>query len=191
MRLRVTEVLADVGIIDTSASYYTEEARDRGTYVHEATVLMDENDLDPESPGLDHPKVQERIEGYRNWREDQGQDFVILGRELEVVHPRLDYVGHLDIEARDEKHKAIAVIDIKPPGYVWWHGIQLAAYGQAIRDAGLEVSMTGLPCRITRYVLHLGGGGRNYKLVPKTGTRDWNVFHAALIVAQAKREAKK
>lgn len=177
--LTVTEILKGCGLINVDEPWFTQEARDRGTAVHAATKLLDEDRLDESS--LEDPIIIERVDGYRNWMQDR--DVEILNREFEVKHEVYGYIGHPDIHAADDRGEM--VIDIKPPGYVKWHGYQLAAYQRAISSPWKDGA--GAPMR--RYILHLGKGlPRGYKFVPHVGAKDWNVFLAAFIVAQAKQK---
>ncbi len=182
--LRVTDIIRDCGIVDTT--YFTDEARDRGTAVHAATQLSDEGRLDEDS--IVDPIISDRLQGYRNWRVDMPWWRIDL-REFECKHPLYGYVGHPDILAHNLQDPFEAVIDIKPPGEMDWHGLQLAAYQRAIVaewDAHGSIQRDNhLPLR--RFNLYLGAGiGRNYKLVPRTEPKDWNVFYAAYVVAKFK-----
>lgn len=175
----VTRILAKVGIIDTDAPYFTDEARDRGTAVHKATEMVDDDTLDWGSIEGDE-LMTERVRGYEQWRKDMPH-IRILYRELEVVSETFGYVGHIDIVAEDTQceRRSIWVIDIKPPGKSAWHGLQLAAYKRAFRETFPEYKDRP----VKRFNLRLGGP-RGHKLEPQTDTTDWGVFQASIIVAK-------
>jgi len=176
-RLRVTEVLAISGLIDTQ--WYTEYACDRGTAVHSATALHDAGQLDESSDWGDEV-AHGRLEGWKRFVSECSVK--ILRSEFEVTHPTLNYVGHADrLITLDERPW---VIDIKPATPERWHGLQLAAYQRAIQDSDI-LTEGGL---VRRANVYLDKG--KYKWIPRCEPRDWNVFHAALIVAQWKEASQ-
>lgn len=183
--MRVTDIIRDCGIVDTT--YFTQEARDRGTAVHKAIALLEKGQLDPEWLRRADEKIQARMVGWMNWRQDMPH-WQLLRQEFEVTHPRYGYVGHPDVLAHNTREEFQAVIDMKPPGESDWHGLQLAGYQAAIKASWGEMSMPGSATPpLRRFNLYLGSGlGRNYKLVPRTEPTDWNVFYAAYIVAKFK-----
>lgn len=164
----VTDILAGVGIIDTS--WFTDYARDRGTAVHLAAQYLDEGTLDRST--LD-PAVRVRLRGYEQFLKEVEPE--ILHTELALEHKAFRYCGTTDrvviINGR------WGVLDIKPPAQEPWHGLQLAAYLEATKN------QIGTPKGHSdgRWSLHLGDG--SYKLIPHHGPKgrnDWPVFMSAL-----------
>ena len=176
-RLSVTEILGLAGVIDTT--WYTEVGRDRGTAVHQATVMVDEGDLEDSWLQSTDEQTRKRVEAYIRFRSEV--DCSIIKAEFEVVHPTYNYVGHPDRLLTINGQ--LAVLDIKPPNAERWHGAQLAGYQRAIVSSMDDV---GIP---TRYNLYLKDNG-TYKLEPRRKPLDWKRFHAALIMAQWNKEAR-
>lgn len=171
---RVTDILKDVGLID--ATHFTQEARDRGTAVHLATQLHDEGDLDEDYQWGDR-KAQLRFQAYQKFRREMKVNIIEI--ELELVHPVLGYVGHVDRLC--EINGLRGVLDIKPPGQHAWHPLQLAAYQQAAPGGVKEWPAC--------WNLYLGEG--TYHLEPRRNLiQPWYVFRAALTVAQFKESTK-
>ncbi len=162
---RVTDILRKAGHVD--ASHFTPEARDRGTAVHLATQLHDEGALDTDYEWGD-AKAQARFQAYERFLREMNVE--ILGIEIEVVHPVLDYIGHLDRLVAINGLRG--VLDIKPPGKERWHALQLSAYQQAAGG--------GVQDWPNRWNLYLAEG--KYQLDRKKTSMmdDWNVFRAAL-----------
>lgn len=163
--LRVTDVLKAAGLIDPT--WFTQEARDRGQAVHLATELHDQGELDESQPWGD-AKAVKRFQTYQRFRREKNCNIIAV--EHEITHP-LGFAGRMDRLVEMDSRRG--VLDIKPPGESAWHPIQLAAY-QA--GAGPE-----WPCRWNLYL-----GETSYRLVERKNPHDWNVFKAALILAQFK-----
>lgn len=165
--ISVTTALKEAGLIDTA--FLTEDAAERGTYVHQACDLVDEDDL-----GFVEPACAGYVEAYQRFRADAKP--VWSQREQAVCDPLQGYAGTLD-RAGILNHKWI-VLDIKTGGPMPWHGLQLAAY------ARLAISREGL--KPARFDLYLSSDG-TYKLDPQTNRSDESLFFAALAVAQFRR----
>jgi len=163
---RVTNVLRTAGLIDTT--WYTEEARERGTAVHAATAYLDEGKLD--ETALD-PRIVPYLDAYRAWK--RGMAPRILAIEIEVVGR--GYVGHPDRVA--EIDGSIWIVDLKSSASEEdWHGVQLAAYAHAYK---YHCNEPGLPRRANLYLLESG----RYRFRERTDWRDWVRFRQALEAA--------
>lgn len=171
--MRVTEVLAKAGLVDTT--WYTEEACERGTAVHEATALYDEGALDESQPWGDDVALG-RLEGWKRFVSEC--DVEVIESEFEVRHDRLGYIGHAD--RLIYWNGAVWIIDIKPANEERWHPIQLAAYQQAWKE------MKDVTAKRANVYLDAG----KYKVIPRESRNDWRVFQAALTVAQWKEASK-
>ena len=120
----VTEILKMGGWIDFARVDPTilSRAADRGTYVHEASELIDDDDLDWDSvpkPWVGYCRAYEAFRSKTN--------LVIEGSEENVTNRDHRYCGQLDRRGRLDGKPAI--IDIKTsyrPSDVW--GIQIAGY---------------------------------------------------------------
>lgn len=165
--ISVTTALKEAGLIDTA--FFTEAASERGTYVHAACDLIDEDDL-----GAVEPSCSGYVAAYDRFKTEAKPDW--HQRERAVCDPAHGYAGTLD-RAGVLNHKWI-VLDIKTGGPMPWHGLQLAAY------ARLALSREGL--KPARFDLYLRDNG-TYKLEPQTSRTDETVFFAALAVAQFRR----
>ena len=173
-RHRVTDVLREAGLVDVS--HFTQEARDRGTAVHLATELHDRGELDETKPWGDE-KAHGRLAAYKRFLREC--NVKILAIEVEVLHPVLFYVGHLDRLV--EINGLRGIMDIKPPGKSKWHGVQLAAY-QAAAEGGARA----WPHRWNLYL-----GDDDYRLHPWNKPEHaihWSVFRAALTITQFKEQ---
>jgi hypothetical protein len=171
----VTTILKSAGIIETQ--WYTEEARTRGTHVHQAAHFFDEDDLAMESL---RPEIRPFIDAYAKFRNDTGFFPVLV--EQRIVHTAgyagtLDRVGWLN--------DRMIQLDIKTGSVPDWAGLQTAAYEMGIEQMialGL-IELEAMP--EARFALQLTAEGK-YKLWPMTGHRDREFFLAALTVHQFK-----
>lgn len=143
-----------------------EYARQRGTYVHEATVLMDEDDLDWDSVPVGWGGY---LEGYRRFRMES--DLVVEHRESPLCHPTYRFAGTCDIAGKLNGEPV--VIDIKTGGPMAFWPLQLSGYGLLLGGTGRK-----------RFSLRLREDG-TYRLDPHDDPKDGNLFLAALSTAQA------
>ena len=162
--MRVTEVLRDAGLVD--AQWFTDYARERGSALHQATALHDEGDLAIETVD---PVVLPRFNQYLRFLAEVSPE--ILAIEAEVTHPIYGYVGHIDRRVIIGGQEGI--LDIKGPYPAPATQIQLAGYA-------LTFDMP-----MARWSLHLSDG--KYKLIRHTDRKDFEVFKAALTVADFRR----
>lgn len=164
----VTQVLKGAGLIDTA--WFNDEARDRGTYVAQATQWLDEGTLDYDA--LD-PKLKPYVLAW--------EKFAYLENEIEIVsvearvanHPRM-YAGTLDRLMRWNGY--IWVIDIKTGASQAWHGLQTAAYQECVTGGALYRGSV---------VLKPDG---TYKFKEHKDRNDRNAFLSALNLYHWKKE---
>ena len=163
--MRVTEVLRDAGLVD--AQWFTDYARERGSALHLATALHDENDLAVES--LD-PAIEPRFKQYLRFLAEVRPEILSIEEPVES----LTYQYHGTLDRRVKINGVEAVLDIKGPFLTAAVAIQLAGY-----------ALTFKPRPLVRYSLHLSDD--SYKLVRHEDRRDFDVFKAALTVADFRR----
>jgi len=171
--LGVTHTLDAAGLIDST--WFTDESRIRGTYVHAAIVLHHEGDLDVDT--LD-PVLTPYVHAYFAFLRDTG--FQIDAYEDRVFSEPLRCAGTLDLRGPFPRDRRFVtnVIDIKT-GVVPDHvGYQTAGYAMLLPST--------LPPVHNRWVLNLRADG-TYRLHPLTRVTDEAVFRAALTLAHAKR----
>ena len=126
----VTRILADVGLTDFSAPWFTEFARERGSLVHAAIALDNEDALDYES--LD-PVLVGYVDGWRKYLRESGA--VVEHFEQPVCDLNVGYAGTLDaivLEQGQSGPTRRTLIDIKPALYPSV-GPQTAAYARCAR----------------------------------------------------------
>jgi len=166
----VTTILKDAGLIDTSAPWYTQEARDKGTYVHTATQYHDEGDLDPET--ID-PEIVGYVDAWEKFR--AASKIEILHIELPVCNTTCMYAGMIDRVVMWSKIKT--VIDIKAGQPEDWHALQTAAYAAC------------LPGCVGRATVYLSKDGK-YRVSTHESITDFDVFACALAVANWKNRRR-
>lgn len=115
----VTTIIKGMGLIDDT--HYTEAARIRGQYVHEAVHLYCKDDLDEEA--LDDT-LRPYLEGYKRFLADTGCE--VEASEERVVSETYRYAGTLDL--RGNLAGKPAIIDIKTGAIQPWTALQLAGY---------------------------------------------------------------
>jgi hypothetical protein len=165
--ISVTAALKEAGLIDTA--FFTEDAADRGTYVHEACGLVDERDL-----GSVDPACAGYVAAYERFVADAKPKWCYAEHGVcDVLH---GYAGTLD--RAGWLNGKWTVLDIKTGPACPWHGLQLAAYARLVRDDD-----GGKPLRFDLYLTPDGA----YRLEPQTHRADEALFFAALAVAQFRR----
>lgn len=162
----VTAILRDAGLVDVS--HFTDYHRDRGSALHQATALLDDGDLDPESVD---PAIEARLRQYDRFRQEVAPTWAAIEEPVENATYR--YCGTLD--RRGTIGVKECIIDIKGPTVAAWQALQVAAYAACF------------PRPMKRWTLHLSDDG--YKLIEHADRNDWKVFLAALTVANWKESA--
>ncbi len=168
-----TTTLASVGLLDRSR--YTEEARDRGTYVHECIHA----DLDGD---LSEASVEPARLGYlvaaRAYLRESGLEPIVVERSLadsvRSIAGKPDVIGRI--------RTRFTLPDWKTGDRARWHGYQLAWYEHLARVNGL---VEGLVDRVAVYLREDG----TYTTHRFTDRNDWHIAQAAITVTQAKRLA--
>lgn len=171
----VTQVLYGAGFIDKQ--WFTEEARQRGGYVSQATQFEDEGTLDWDA--LDEG-LRGYVEAWRKFRREAGIT-EILSVERQVCNPELAYAGTLDRLVRWGRPTCSWVLDIKTGAKQAWHSLQTAAYAGCL---------PGAPSCHKRGSVILKEDG-TYKFIKHSDWGDWRVFQAALSIYHWKSEKGK
>jgi hypothetical protein len=162
----VTRVLEIEGFIDTT--WFTEESRTRGTYVHQACDLDDAGSLDDES--LD-PGLVPYVDAYRLFKQQMsvGQFPYV---ELPLAHAPLGVAGRIDRLSEGQ------LLDIKSGADEPSHAFQTALYALLAEYNGLVPSAR----RLTRGCVHLLKNG-SFQMVWHTDANDLRLAKAAAEVA--------
>ncbi len=168
----VTQVLDGAGFIDKQ--WFTDEARQRGTYVAQATQFDDEGTLDFEA--LDDG-LRGYVEAWRKFKREAGFT-KILFIEQRVCDPELAYAGTLDRLLRWGHPSYPWVLDIKTGAKAAWHCLQTAAYAGCL---------PGVASGYRRGSVILKEDG-TYKFIKHSDWNDWRVFQAALSIYHWKSE---
>jgi hypothetical protein len=175
-RPSVTQILTAAGLIDDA--WYTIEARERGHAVHVACHYLDEGDLDP--TWLETSPFAGYVRSYQRFLADIG--FVCSSIEERLFHSALGYCGTCDRTGYFGARPAAGpnvLLDLKTGGADPWHRVQLAAYAACQPEPG----------RFRRFNVYLRRDGSRAKLVERTPgmyLADWNVFQAAIVIANFK-----
>jgi len=159
----VTQVIGGTGMIDKT--WFTEESRRRGQYVHTATALHDRGRLDESTVD---PVVRPYLDAWISFRRDTGVK--CLAVERLAYSEEHGFAGTLDriIKWPDGRK---AVIDIKSGVVMPWVRMQVAAYAD---QHGIA----------ERYAIQLKNDGK-YKLHgPWHGLTDFAAFLHALWLGQ-------
>lgn len=147
-----------------------EAARHRGSDVHLACQLFDENDLDEERLEAKQPKVHAYLKGWKKFLRDCQPNWVAI--EEPVYHEGQAYAGTPDRFGgllHKGRRLSIAQVDIKTAAAshpVW--GVQLAAYNAA-----------ALYGDVPRLTCQLAPDG-TYRLIEWTDPADWPIFLSLL-----------
>jgi len=159
----VTTVLAAERFID--ATWFTEYARERGTFVHLATHLDDTGELDESSVDA---TVEPYLVAYRRFKKESG--FIPSGSEVRLYSPVHRFAGTLD-KVGTFKDITCAIIDLETGAH---------QPTKAIQTAGYEI-LKGSPYK--RFALQLKNDGK-YTLHAFTDRQDKQIFLAALACYQ-------
>jgi hypothetical protein len=181
--IRVTTAI-DEGL-DVDKQFFTQDARERGSYIHEAVKLYHAGTLDETSI---LPSMAPFWNGYPKFLAESG--FVAIHVEQPIYDEAYGYAGRDDLLGRLEITKApfVDLIDIKTGSVPPTVGPQTMAYKRPLA--------TAFPL-IRRWALNLPGN-HGYRLVPlnirpdglidrDADKRDESIFLAALVVANWKR----
>lgn len=161
----VTQVLRDAGLID--ASWFTDYARERGGYVHQACALYDQDDLDMDS--LD-PAIEPYVQAWIKFRKDTG--FMPVLVEQIVFNKNYNYAGTLDVTG--EMGDQLCLIDRKSGARQSWSALQTAGYTECLSE------------HHRRFVIELDSDSK-YHLIEYKNRNDIKIFLAALAVVTWKK----
>ncbi len=154
----VTQVLQGAGLIDTR--WFTEETRQRGSCVAQATQFYDEGTLD-------YDALDDELKPYvMAWERFLVENEVEIEHvELRVCSPTRRFAGTLDREILLKKSRWI--LDIKTGAKPAWHGLQTAGYASCrvgwYRRAGIILRDDG-----------------SYRFIEHSDLNDREVFYAGL-----------
>ena len=134
----VTEILEKTGWIDKT--WFTDDARNRGTATHEAIRLYLQDDLDPDSV---HPEVQPRLDAAKQFLHDMKVEPIHIEVPMAcILTPGQPYAGTPDLVCKMDG--AITVIDWKNAAVesCWWP-MQMKMYSRLdeikkLKDARLH-----------------------------------------------------
>lgn len=167
--ISVTTVLAEAGLVDDR--FYTEEAAQRGTYVHLALELLDQGKLSDEAI---EPAYRPYILAYQRFCELTWPVWSHL--EHRLYDDVLGYAGTLDRAGVLTSNGQKFVIDIKTGSVPRWAGLQTAAYRRCLPE----------PHTWKRAALQLKADG-TFSLCECTERSDERTFLSALTLALWKR----
>jgi hypothetical protein len=133
----VTQTLREAGLID--ATWYSPEAAQRGTFVHQACALYDRDELDMDA--LD-PVLSPYVEAWAKFRhQSQVQLAIIEQPYFSLEH---GFAGTVDRAWLEGKH--FVICDIKSGPLPSWLSLQLAGYSiliNAFSGMGVELKDNG------------------------------------------------
>jgi hypothetical protein len=133
----VTGVLKEAGLIDTT--WYSPEAAQRGTFVHQACALYDRDELDVDA--LD-PQLSPYLEAWVKFRQQSQVALAIIEQPFYSLEH--GFAGTVDRAWLDGKH--FVVCDIKSGPLPKWLPLQLAGYSiliNAFSGMGIELRKNG------------------------------------------------
>lgn len=168
----VTQVLAQTGLAQFDAPWFTEAIKARGTYLHQAIALECEGDLDDDT--LDE-QLRGGVDGWRKFMADTGAK-IEFGEQM-LCDPDLRVAGRLDYiitmpDPRDPARTIRVLLDVKHALYPC-AAIQLAAY------VDMATALYDHPVYFRRAALVLPGDG-SYSLHHFTDALDRATWHAAV-----------
>jgi len=174
----VTQILADVGISDFSQPWFTEDVRDRGSYMHAAILLDQQGDLDE---GQLDPQLVPYLAGWRQFVMETSAEVEFC--EQRLCDPVLGIAGTLDgiiLLPTPTGRKRRVLIDLKRAFYPS-AAIQLAAYQH------MAHGLYDQPVAFERAVVELPGN-YGYRMHLLTDPLDRSTWQAAVRIFQWRRE---
>ena len=168
--MSTTEMLKLIGIVDTS--YYTDEARDRGTKVHLACQYIAEGDIDENSVD---PKIKKYVDAYISFLRDSSFRPVECEKQIySKVYRYGTTPDQIGMYGDDQ-----AIVELKTGSMMKWTGLQLAF--QAI------AKFPNKYFDIKRFGLNLKKNG-TYKVEEYTDGNDFVVCFGILAVLNWKKD---
>lgn len=167
----VTQVLQSAGLINNAfgSELENEAAMERGTAVHLACQLDDENDLDEST--LD-PALNGYLEAWRRCKKEIG--FRIDHIEKRSLHISRTYAGTVDrvVYFGPAAYDCGAIVDLKTGIIQPWTALQLAAYSELFAGVYRRIAVQ----------LNDDGSYRMEEYPIAERRRDYGVFQGALAV---------
>ena len=176
----VTTILKEQGFIDST--WFTDEARDRGSHIHKATQYMDEGILDIRSIV---PEYLPYLKAYKQFSRDYKPDWKLI--EFKVADLLHGYTGALDRFGFLSITNQWVLADIKTGVKNKTTGLQTAAYEHGLYnmlDLNQFAELTGVfikdvrELKIKRIGIYLRKDG-TYKIEKYTDKQDIKVFRSA------------
>lgn len=164
--------------------WWTEESRQRGSYVHEAILYHAEGDLDDSTL---HPVVAPYFQQYLKFYDTMKPK--MLAVERRIFDDKIGYAGTFDLlcelggphQVIDSPVPVIDLIDAKTGFVPWWVRMQLAGYWRCIAAVHPNVV-------IRRWVLNLTRTDYALIKVATPASADAADFLAIVRAAKLKRE---
>jgi len=166
----VTTILQAAGLYDNS--FFTEESRNRGTYVHKACLYHLQGDLHEDTIPDEYRGY---IEAFKRFMAEADCKPHLDRCEVPLFSEILCYGGTPDMPCF--LNHADSLVDLKSGAETPVTGIQLSGY----------MTLLGYPAK--RYGLYLKADGK-YKLIPYTDRNDFKIFNAALTLYNWRQERK-
>ena len=167
----VTSILQAAGLYDDS--FFTEESRNRGKYVHKACLYHLQNDLNENTIPDEYRGY---IEAFKRFMDESDCKPHLDRCEVPLFHTKECWAGTPDICGT--LNNISMVLDIKTGQQNKTASYQLAAYQILLAVNGYEA--------INRFALYLKSNGR-YNLIQHKDRHDKNIFHAALTIFNARK----
>ena len=165
----VTTILQAAGLYDDS--FFTEESRNRGKYVHKACLYYLQGDLHEDTIPDEYRGY---IEAFKRFMQEADCKPHLDRCEVPLFSEILRYGGTPDMPCVLNGKESL--IDIKSGVESPTTGIQLTAYGMLYDVPSVQ-----------RYGLYLKANGK-YKLTPYTDRNDIKIFNAALTLYHYRAE---
>ena len=156
----VTQVIQSSGLVQ--GAFFSDYARDRGSYVHEAIQLLIEGTFDEIT--LD-PILKPYLDAYKKFVRDT--NFSVKMCEQPVYSETYHFAGTPDLVGDFLGKRGDVIIDVKTSLQQSWHKIQTSGY-RILLDKPAK-----------RYGLYLDDTGK-YKLIEHGDRQDEGIFHACL-----------
>jgi hypothetical protein len=134
----VSDILVDAGLVDPT--WFTEEARERGTAVHSVCEFYDQGDLKEDTVD---PRIAGYFESYKKWR-------ALCGFAPEWVEVSLGNEFYAGTPDRVIVSRPRALYDLKSGPFYRSHAIQTALYVNLLPD----------PYSYSRFGIYLKKDGR-------------------------------
>ena len=166
----VTTILRAAGLY--KENYFSDDARNRGTYIHKAILYLIQDDLVEDSVPSEYLGY---VNAFRRFISEVDIKIDISRCEVPLFSEAYRYGGTPDIVGI--MNDMDVLLDVKTGIESTVAGIQTAAYEQLLCQ------------HVKRYGLYLKAGGK-YKLIPYTDRNDIKIFNAALTLYHWRQERK-